>query len=185
MYENLKLFTAISLAFLLTGSVLARGDDSVRAGAQSTQTILSQGVTGAVVNRDFTCNLFWVDVSGNSVPVLPFGSGIVLVPVENAQAVSTPGGRINLHCSGVIPYGAEMTVTDASTGLPVEATLATFEEMCDEVNLAFPGTCRGKNGAAIITDQPPSPCVFFGNETFDRFSVYNRNGQAQLTCHFE
>ncbi len=185
MLGNVKMLTAIGLVFLVTGSALVHGDDSLGAEAQSTNTVVRQGVTGADVSRDFSCFMFWVDVSGNSVPVLPFGSGIVLVQVENAQAVSTPAGRINLHCSGVIPYGAEMMVTDASTGMPVEATLATFEEACTEVNLAFPGTCRGKSGVAILTDQPPGPCVFFGAETFDRFSVYNRTGRAQITCHFE
>lgn len=153
----------------------------------STGFIQSQGP--AIVTKDpqAACVIVWIDVSGNSFPLLPGGEGVVQVFLENVVIVETnsDNGNLNSSCQGVISFGEQVAAIDVVTGQPVVATPATRDEACEAVSEGAPDACRG-NGAVIINTETTGGgliCNVNGIPTTDWIQVQNRSGRAVITCH--
>lgn len=147
---------------------------------------------GADVIFGGRCGQGWIDISGNSTPFFPTGEGIILVPLQGSVKVTTPpsAGRLNFNCRGTLPLGAQVLAVDFITGLEIQATLATMDELCDVISDTWPDACRGKNGPFLSKfETVGAECTSSdGIETFftkDWVSVTTRSGASTLNCHFD
>ena len=109
----------------------------------------------------------------------PGDSGILVD--TNSEA-----GIITFTCRGTIDFGypapeGSWNLFAPSVPLPVDATLATPEEVC-----ALTGICpHGRGGAMVITGAGTGlTCPVAGLETYDWRQVVSPSGKTVITCHF-
>ena len=111
------------------------------------------GVGAAITASGFDCT-FIVIVAGEGTytPLLPFGSGIINVPMsENTHIVfsNSANGNRTLNCTGTIKAGTTVSGIDQVTGAWATGVASSLPEVCEELAYVAPEVCRG-NGAVIV-----------------------------------
>jgi len=131
------------------------------------------------------CVLGWV-IQEEILPA--FLPNFIYHPGDSGMLVDTnsEAGIMTFTCRGTIDFGYPAPVGSdnlfaPSVPLPVDATLATPEEVC-----ALTGICpHGRSGAMIITGASTGlPCTVYGIDTYDWRQVISPSGKTVVTCHF-
>ena len=146
-----------------------------------------QGVGSAEVVTDPDAMWFvaWVDVSGDSTPVLPGGEGLVLVALDDVHLVYTnnPSGNIHLQAHGKLPLGESVLAYDPVLGF-LTAELADMDAACAALEPVFPEACRGNNAMVILNYDTTSQLCFLDDQATDHWkTTTTRSGLTNSVCH--
>jgi hypothetical protein len=146
------------------------------------------GVGSAEVLTDPDALYFvaWVDVSGNSTPVLPGGEGLVFVALDDVHLVYTnnPNGDTLLQSHGRLPLGESVMAYDFVTNQPLLASLADLDVACDALSLVFPEACRGKNAMVLLNFDTTGTLCVIGSAMSDHWrTTTTRSGITNSMCH--
>jgi hypothetical protein len=149
-----------------------------------------QGVGSAEVVTDPDAMWFvaWVDVSGQSTPVLPGGEGLVLVALDDVHLVYTnnPSGNVHLKAHGQLPLGESVIAFDPWASPPgmFAATLADLDAACAALEPVFPEACRGNNAMIVLNYDTTSELCFIGAQATDHWkTTTTRSGLTNSVCH--
>jgi len=160
---------------LVAGSSLALADPPFGVGSAT-----------VITDPDAVWWVAWVDLSGQSVPVLPGGEGLVLVQLEDVHLVysNDPDGNIHLRAHGRLPLGGSVMAFDTFGGGFVLATLAEVEDACAALSPVFPEACRGNNAMVLLnSDTTGLTCEINGFQSEQWRTTTTRNGITNSTCH--
>ena len=110
--KNARLSFIIVL-IIVAGSSLAAADPPFGVGSAD-----------VITDPDAQWWVAWVDVGGQSLPVLPGGAGLVLVQLEDVHLVysNVPNGNIHLRAHGRLPLGGSVMAYDSFGGVFVMTT---------------------------------------------------------------
>jgi hypothetical protein len=143
------------------------------------------GSADVVTDPDATWFVAWVDVSGQSTPVLPGGEGLVLVPLDDVHLVYTnnPSGNVHLKAHGQLPLGEPVVAYDPFVGFMV-AILADMDAACAALEPVFPEACRGNNAMVILNYDTTSQLCFLAGSATDHWkTTTTRSGITNSVCH--
>jgi hypothetical protein len=160
---------------LVAGSSLASADPPFGVGSAT-----------VITDPDAQWWVAWVDLGGQSAPVLPGGAGFVLVQLEDVHLVysNDPNGNIHLRAHGQLPLGGSVMAYDAFGGSFVTATLAEVEDACAALSPLFPDACRGQNAMVLLNwDTTGLTCEINGFQSENWRTTTTRNGITNSTCH--
>lgn len=144
------------------------------------------GSANVITDPDAQWWVAWVDVSGQSVPVLPGGEGLVLVQLDDVHLVysNDPNGNIHLRAHGRLPLGGSVIAWDSFGGGFVLATLADVEDACAALSLVFPEACRGHNAMVLLNYNTTGlTCEIDGFQSEQWKTTTTRNGITNSVCH--
>jgi len=137
------------------------------------------------MREELTCGFGWLILE----EILPgFLPNFIFHPGDSGILVNSnsEAGVITFTCRGTIDFGYPAPVGSENffapfVPLPVDATLATPEEVC-----ALTGICpHGMSGALLITGADTGlPCNVNSLDTYDWRQVVSPSGKTVITCHF-
>jgi hypothetical protein len=143
------------------------------------------GSAQVITDPDAQWWVAWVDVSGDSTPMLPGGEGLVLVQLDDVHLVYTnnPSGTMHLHAHGHLPLGGSVIAFDPIKGL-ILATLADVRTACAALSQVFPDACRGKSAMVLLNhDSTGMWCELNGIQSENWRTTTTRSGVTNSTCH--
>jgi hypothetical protein len=146
------------------------------------------GSADVVTDPDAMWFVAWVDVSGQSTPMLPGGEGFVLVALDDVHLVYTnnPSGNVNLKAHGQLPLGESVIAFDPWASPPgfIVATLADMDAACAALEPVFPAACRGNNAMVILNyDTTSELCYLAGHATDHWQTTTTGSGITNSVCH--
>ncbi len=171
--QNIKLSSALLFLFL---PVLAYSQQP-------------PGVGAAITASGFDCTfIVIVGGEGTYTPYLPFGSGIVHVPMsDNTHIVfsNSAKGNRKLNCTGEIKAGTVVSGYDQVTGLEVEGVALSLPAVCEELAYVAPDVCRGSGAVIINSNTTPFLCRIPGE--IDAWTtrwrqITSPSGRYSLNC---
>ena len=120
------------------------------------------GIGAAITESGFDCTfIVIVGGEGTYTPLLPFGSGIINVPMsENTHIVfsNSAKGNRTLNCTGTIKAGTSVSGYDQLTGEMVTGVTLSIPEVCEELAYIAPDVCRGNQLTIVNSTTTPFQC---------------------------